>query len=402
MQLLLALMAPVVGCSAPAREVAEPAAPPPLPEGRALVRQLERTIQPGDSLGRVLAEQGIRDVQAVVEAARPYADLSNIRAGRSFTFRWLAGREDPVGLAYPLDEDRTLQVWFAEGGPVAQVHEVVYQRQEVRRSFAIASSLWEAAVEAGLRGADIVRLARIFEYEVDFNTELRQGDRFTVVAEGLHRDGRFVRLGEIHAAALVNRGQVHLAFRHRLASGEEGWYDAQGRPLKRAFLRSPLAFSRVTSGFNPRRYHPILKKARPHYGVDFGAPKGTPVRSVGDGVVTWAGRRGGYGLHVQVRHHDGWTSSYSHLSRILVRKGQRVEQGELVGKVGATGLATGPHLHYELRRHGKPVNPMTTVLPAPPPLPRSEFEAFRSERDRWLPALCGEGATPDDCADPPP
>ncbi len=237
----------------------------------------------------------------------------------------------------------------------------------------IDSSLFASADEANIPDAVAIQIAEIFSGDIDFHRELRKGDRYSVVYEVLEGDGEPLRAGRVLSAEFVNGGKAYQAmwFREPTAAqpepleegrptrtqGRSGYYTLEGQSLKRAYLASPLAFSRVTSGFK-MRFHPILQTWRAHLGVDYAAPTGTPVRSVGDGVVEFAGVQGGFGNVVFIRHRNNHVTVYAHLSRIGVRRGQRVEQGQNIGAVGATGWATGPHLHYEFRINGRHQNPL--------------------------------------------
>ena len=348
-------------------------------------RVVEHVISSGETFGGILSRYGVTGVTAIVEAAADHKDLTRIRAGQALTFRY--DGESPKSIAYALDEDRTLLIHLTGSAPTVSLEEVTYEVGLETRVLSLDSSLWAAAMSAGLRPADIVELARIFEYEVDFNTELRAGARLILVGDGLFKAGEFVKLGDLRAVQLENDGKTYTALHHVHSDGDDGWYHPDGSATKRAFLRSPLAFSRVTSGFNPKRYHPVLKKRRPHNGTDFGAKTGTPVRAVADGRVVHAGRNGGYGNHVKLDHPGPYTTSYSHLSKIKVRNGARVKQGDIIGLVGSTGMSTGPHLHYEMRVNGKPVKAMKVDLPTALPLPANERGHFEATRTAWLPVL---------------
>ena len=345
-------------------------------------------IRKGATISQILTGWGL-PVVPVVDAAREHYDLVTIRPDRELVFVFEGGHRDPVAIEYAIDEDRTLVVSRVEGAWDASLEEVEYTEALGDRDVMLEHSLWEDGIAAGLRPDDIVRLAQIFEYEVDFNSELRAGARFSLVGQILSNPERPDKLGDLHAVRLDNGGKVHVAVRHVLPSGEVGWFHPDGSGMKRPFLRSPLEFMRVTSSFNLKRFHPVLKKRRPHYGVDFGAPTGTPVRAVADGLVVSAGRNGGHGNYVKLDHEGPYHTSYSHLSRILVKKGQRVRQGQLVGKVGATGLATGPHLHYQMWKNGSYVDPMKIDLPNSASLPASQKSAFKAVVAKWLPQLPG-------------
>ena len=223
----------------------------------------------------------------------------------------------------------------------------------------IQSSLFAATDEADIPDSVASQLADIFAGDIDFHRALRKGDRFAVVYESLEADGEVLRTGRVLSAEFVNNGKTHQAFWFKEANAKEGgYYNADGISLRRAYLASPLAFSRMTSGFK-MRFHPILQTWRAHLGVDYAAPTGTPVRSVGQGIVDVAGSQGGFGNVVMVKHASGQTTVYAHLSRINVKRGQSVMQGQTLGLVGSTGWATGPHLHFEFRVNGQHKDPLT-------------------------------------------
>jgi murein DD-endopeptidase MepM/ murein hydrolase activator NlpD len=223
----------------------------------------------------------------------------------------------------------------------------------------IQSSLFAATDEADIPDSVASQLADIFAGDIDFHRALRKGDRFAVVYESLEADGEVLRTGRVLSAEFVNNGKTHQAFWFKEAGAKEGgYYSADGVSLRRAYLASPLAFSRMTSGFK-MRFHPILQTWRAHLGVDYAAPTGTPVRSVGQGIVDVAGSQGGFGNVVMVKHANGHITVYAHLSRINVKRGQSVMQGQTLGLVGATGWATGPHLHFEFRVNGQHKDPLT-------------------------------------------
>ncbi len=371
-----------------------PPAPPP-PEEEAPVEWIEHTIAPGEALGRILPRWGIPP-QEVWEAARPHVDLNKVQAGKVLRLHRGPDGATVDRLEYALTLDRTLVVApDAQGVWRATVDVVEYERREGVRSFTVNRSLWEAAVQAGLRPADIVALADVFRYDIDFNTEVRQGARAELVVEELYVDGELRRLGAPLAVRFHNNGKQYLAIRFEGADGESRYYDATGHSRKRPFLRSPLKFSRVTSGFSRNRFHPVLKQGRPHYGVDFGAPEGTPIYAVGDGVVSWAGPNGGHGRFVKLDHAGPYDSSYSHMSRVSVKKGQKVRQGQLLGYVGSTGLSTGPHLHYQFWVDGRYVNPLTVELPkGGEPVADTQAAAFAAHRDAMLSRLDGTEVQP--------
>jgi len=366
----------------------DPIAPPPA------YAETHYTVRKGDFAGTILERYGFPS-KSILKAAEGVYDLTRIRDEREFTFGYTQNVLHGTFARYTINEDESVVVRFENDGWNAKLETVVYETRTIAREISSSPTFWNAAISAGIRPNDFMRLPEeIFQWEVDFNTEIRKGARIAMVAEGLFYEGELRKLGKIWGAVLSNDGKETWAVRHVHPDKTVDYYGPDGKARKRPFLRSPLKFSRVTSGFNLKRYHPVLKKRRPHYGTDFGAPTGTPVRSVGDGSVVFAGRNGGHGNQVRVRHKTGHETGYSHLSKILVRRGQTVTQSQLIGKVGSTGMSTGPHLHYEMKLRGKNIDPMRAKLPVVEPLPKSERPAFEATRDKWLPelkaALAGE------------
>ncbi|MBL8520109.1 MAG: M23 family metallopeptidase [Betaproteobacteria bacterium] len=247
------------------------------------------------------------------------------------------------------------------------------------KSGTIRSSLFAATDEAGIPDAVAMQLVRIFSTDIDFHVDLRRGDRFSVVYEQLHHDGEPMGAGRVLSAEFTNAGKSFQAYLFTDDQGADGYYSADGQNRAKSFLRSPLAFSRVSSGFGGRM-HPIFRNWRQHTGVDFAAPRGTPVWATADGVVEFAGVRGGYGNAIEVRHNSGITTLYGHLQGFVggVRKGTRVSQGQTIGYVGSTGYATGPHLHYEFKLAGIHQDPMRVALPKAEPLDARYLTAFKS------------------------
>jgi murein DD-endopeptidase MepM/ murein hydrolase activator NlpD len=254
-----------------------------------------------------------------------------------------------------------------------------YERsvQTKRIEGTVEGSLEAALREAGGDPAVGYRMADVLQWDLDFNRDLQPGDRFETVYEEVFLDGEPHGLGNVLALRYHAGNKTLEAYRY----GDNGYYDQEGRPLRKAFLKSPLQYSRVTSGFSQRRFHPVLRTYRPHWGVDFGAPVGTPVRVTANGVVLSAGWDGGGGKTVKVRHSGGYVTNYLHLSRFNTRAGARVSQGDVIGYVGQTGLASGPHLDYRVKRNGTWVNPTNLGGVQAEPIATAELPRFRSERD---------------------
>lgn len=253
----------------------------------------------------------------------------------------------------------------------------------------IRTSLWDAIVGRGESPELALKLADVFAWEIDFLTDPRVGDTFTIIFEEIWRGDERVGIGNILAAMYVNEGKEHIAIGFPDQDGKMRYYDQAGNSVERVFLRSPLNYRRISSYFSRSRFHPILKTYRPHYGIDYAAPAGTPVVSIGDGRVVWAGWNGGFGRYVEIRHNGVYTSCYGHLSRIEkgVVLGARVKQGQVIGYVGSTGLATGPHLDFRIKRLGTYVNPLSIEHPRAEPVSGERMEEFLELQTKMVSAL---------------
>lgn len=262
---------------------------------------------------------------------------------------------------------------------------------------ALNGSLYESLLAAGADANLVMRYADLLAWQVDFLTEPRDGDGFRILVETEHLDGKDLGFGHILAAEYRGERAYARAVRYRDVAGDLDWYDDEGRSVRRAFLKSPLNYRRISSGFSARRNHPILKRAMPHYGVDYAAPQGTPVSALGSGVVEFAGRHGGYGNYIEVRHSSTYTTCYGHLWKFAsgIRRGTRVEQGQVIGYVGMTGLATGPHLDFRVRKNGSYVNPLHVDAPPGRSIGGGDAARFAALRDRaWR--LCDRIAPGED------
>jgi murein DD-endopeptidase MepM/ murein hydrolase activator NlpD len=292
-------------------------------------------------------------------------------------------------LVRQVNETQTLKVVRADAGFAARLIDVPVETRLRTAQATIDTSLFQAATAANLSDTEALKLADIFAWDIDFVLDIREGDRFTLVYEQVYKDGRYLRDGEILAAEFVNDGKVYRALRYVSDTGHVGYYTPEGLPMRKAFLRAPVEFTRVSSGFNPHRLHPILNRIRGHMGTDYAAPTGTPVHAAADGRVSFAGRRGGYGNAIILAHNNNVSTLYGHLSRFAKRLhgGTRVEQGEIIGYVGMTGLATGPHLHYEYLSNGVHRNPQTLRLPGGDPLPADSLKKFLNQTAPLLATL---------------
>ena len=365
----------------PTREITRALSLPPLPPGTGEGERYwrEERILRGDTIGSVLVRLGVDDPQAQVFLARdPSARaLYQLRPGQPLRVE-TDGAGTLLQLRFATTTGELLSIERDGDRLAGKTLPLPVDVQWRQASAEIRSSLFGAADAAGLPDAVTLQLAEIFGGDIDFLRDLRQGDRFTVVYESRQVDGEVVAAGRVVAAEFVNGGKSFTAFLWRDADGRESYYAQDGSPRRQAFLRSPLEFSRVTSGFSGARLHPILRVARAHLGTDYAAPAGTPVRATANGRVTFAGSQGGYGNVVHLQHQGAFSTVYAHLSRFgaQVKSGAHVAQGDVVGYVGQTGWATGPHLHYEFRVGGVHRNPQTVALPSALPLSPDERTAF--------------------------
>ncbi len=342
----------------------------------------------GDSLSDVLVRNGFsrREVGAVAEALTPVADVRRLKVGQTL---WLHRNEggEPVRIELPLDDFREVAVFRAgTGWDAREFTAEPLDRREVVQGV-VNSSLYQSLVRSGERGDLAVLIARALEYDIDFHRDTRVGDSYSVVVDKLYDDqGEWKDYGELHAVRYLNAGRPIHAFRFELPTGESGYYDYDGNSIQRVFLMSPVAYTRISGVFTSRRLHPIHRVYRPHYGVDYVAARGTPVMATADGVVADAGSRGPNGKMVTLRHAGGYVTKYLHLSRIPseIGPGRRVNQRDVIGFVGSTGVSTGAHLDYRLSRHGRPLNSRTHILPPGPPIPAEHLVLFEAWRDELV------------------
>lgn len=356
----------------------------------------EEKVQRGDTVMGLLQRLGVDDPAAtgfLKSSTSTQALFRQLSPGKNLT-----ARTGPQGelqtLVFPLNggKDQALVVERKGGAFSASEQALPLETQVVMKSAEIRYSLFGASDAAGIPDSVATQLADIFGGDIDFHRDLRKGDRFAVIYESINYLGRPVRSGRILAAEFVNNGKSYRAAWFADPAGGEnssGYYTADGKNIRKAFLRSPLEFSRITSGFSSARFHPVLQKWRAHKGTDYGAPVGTRVKATGNGMVEYVGVQGGYGKVVVLRHQSRFTTLYGHLSGFApgLRKGGRVSQGDVIGFVGATGLASGPHLHYEFRVNDVHQNPLAMALPSAPPLLPHQLGQFRARTEVHLARL---------------
>jgi murein DD-endopeptidase MepM/ murein hydrolase activator NlpD len=362
-------------------------------------------IRRGATFSEVLDGMGVEPAAAegIIRSVREVFDPRQMRAGAQLEIgRTVEGQLREV--RYKIDADRMLSVRSSDAGFEATVRPIPWNLATVMVRGEIRDSLFAAVDDAGEGPELALRLAEIFGWDLDFNSDPRAGDTFRVqVEKKTSLDGKTRSYGEVFFAEYINDGHPYQALLFHDTEGRPAYYSPDGRSLQKAFLRSPLKFSAaVTSGFSRGRLHPILQQRRAHLGVDYRAPVGAPVQAIGPGRVVFAGYKGGNGNMVHLRHANGYETQYLHLSRILVRTGQRVESGERIGLVGQTGLATGPHLHFNFLQQGVHRNfeVVRRNLPPTEPVAREYMAEFAAVRERVMTQMDGAGLLAQGADDP--
>ncbi|MGI9324543.1 MAG: peptidoglycan DD-metalloendopeptidase family protein [Pseudomonadales bacterium] len=359
--------------------------PPPLPQAEPVepaqppLRVVDLKVQRGQSLAKIFKTHSIpaRDIALLLDSKPLGPRLKNIYPGHDMRFEF-APDDTLVKLSYspgPLE-----RIEFERAGDAFNGSEVLREpeRFTAYKHGTIEHSLFIASQRAGLEDSLTMRLAQMFQWDVDFVLDIRKGDAFHVVYEELFLEDRFIGYGNILAAEFVNQGQSFQALLYTDADGETDYYNPNGQSMRKAFLRAPVEFSRISSNFNLRRKHPLYKRVMPHRGIDYAAPSGTPILAAGDGRVKAASRTGANGNFVVINHGEQYVTKYLHLSKFArnVKSGAKVKQGQVIGYVGATGAATGPHLHYEFLVNGVHVNPRSVNLPDAAPVAETERDRF--------------------------
>jgi murein DD-endopeptidase MepM/ murein hydrolase activator NlpD len=356
------------------------ASPSPLVVQQASVASIiEIVVGRNDTLDGIFRRMSLNksDLAAIRALPGIRQSLDFLRPGDAIRVTHSDG--DIKELTRKVSETQTLDVVRQTSGFEAKMINNPVETRVRTAAATIDSSLFQAAGAAEISDAIALKLANVFAWDIDFVLDIREGDRFTAVYEQIYQDGKYLRDGEVLAAEFVNNGKMYRAVRFVSDSGGVGYYTPTGLAMRKAFLRAPVDFTRVSSAFNPHRQHPILNLIRGHMGTDYAAPTGTPVHAAGDGRVSFAGRRGGYGNAVVLTHGSNVSTLYGHMSRFArnIHVGTHVQQGDVIGYVGMTGLATGPHLHYEYLTNGVHRNPQTVQLPGAEPLRAEALQRFR-------------------------
>ncbi|RJQ23969.1 MAG: hypothetical protein C4560_00615 [Nitrospiraceae bacterium] len=347
-------------------------------------REINGTIKRGETFFEVFKQYGLdlAELFEIREAAADVHRLRKVRPGKQYKIS--VDTDNRVNsLSYWIDDEGVLEVTRKDTGFAAEKVPIEYETRVEHIGGTIKDNLISSVGEGRENLMLALRLSDIFAWDIDFSTDLRTDDAFKVVVEGLYLAGELKKFGNILSAEFNNNDKVFLAYRFE-NNGKAGYYDADGKSLKKAFLKAPLNFRRISSYYSGRRLHPILKVYRPHHGLDYSAPVWTPVSAIGDGEVVFTGYKGGYGKLIVIRHRNGYETYYGHLAKIAknIRTGRNVDQGQVIGNVGNSGLSTGPHLHFEVRVNNKPVNPLAVKWPKGDPIPKSLMVSFRKLKSR--------------------
>ncbi len=340
------------------------------------------SIKKNSSVHEALIEAGVdsRIIYQIVKTARPKFDLRHIQPGTRFV---IAKEHDGSlrRISFDISPLTRLEVNYSHKEWTSEIVEIETTKQLVHYSGTITDSLWNSAIVQKLSPEVITDFAEVFGWQLDFNREVRKGDTWKFTVEKLFAEGRSVGWGNIVYAQYQNGPEFYKAYFYKnKATGTQGYFDETGASLRKVFLKSPIKFGRITSRFSRRRFHPIHRRFKAHNGVDYGAPRGTPIRAVGDGRIIKIGRYGGSGKMIVLDHVAGYRTKYLHMSRFKkgMRRGSKVLQGEIIGYVGATGYATGPHLHFEMSKHRRLMDPLKVNLPASSPVPETALAHFKS------------------------
>lgn len=346
--------------------------PPPL-------KRHSISVSNGDSLYSIFKSNGFQlaDLAGIVKAGKGTSQLTRLVPGQRLDFH-LTADNSVSQLIHYLDDTRTLHVRRNGVGYESKLVDVPLDRHMATAAGTIDASLFVAGQRAGLSNKIIMQLVEIFGWDVDFALDIRAGDRFAVVYEEFYKNGEKLKDGNILSAMFTNQGKTTRIVRYEYPDGRGAYFTPQGVSIRKAFLRSPVNYRRISSRFSLKRKHPKLHKFRAHRGVDYAAARGTPIKAAGDGKVEFIGYKGGYGKTVVLRHGAVYTTLYAHMSRFArrLRHGQRVSQGQTIGFIGSTGLATGPHLHYEFRVRGAHRNPLKVKLPTAAPIEKKYHQDF--------------------------
>ena len=357
------------------------------------ITTVDYTFKQRDTFYEVLLDFGIppREIFSLIESSKKIYNLKRVKPGNTMTLKIDPVHHTVVRLEFSFDGRQMLVVTKTDQEYLASKEEIAFDSKLRTIAGTIKNSLFEDATKSGCSPQLILNFADIFAWDVDFLSDLRENDSFKLLFEEIYKDGDFVRYGKILAAEFTNQGERFRAFYFENDKGRAGYYNDEGKSVDREFLKSPLRYSRISSRFSKRRFHPVLRIYRPHSGVDYAAPTGTPAETTCDGKIIFIGWKKDYGKCIKIRHNHIYTSYYGHLSRFAkgMKLGKRVKQGQVIGYVGATGLATGPHLDYRLKKRGKFIDPLKFRSPRILSISKAQLPQFEKSK-RQLLAMLGQ------------
>jgi len=348
---------------------------------RQALRSEAHSIKRGDSLYQVLKSHGVevQDVGELLATCNSLPELQRLRPGELVTLFFTTDSQQLTKVRYQNSDGKVLTLTHGDLGWITSRYSQPLVVTPAMARGTIKESLYQSAMDEKIDFELALELADIFAWDIDFFVDLRPGDNYTFLYEQKYKEGKLIGNGRITAAHFHNDSTHHLAYYYEVPGRTADYYDDEGKSLRKQFLKSPLRYSRISSGYSRRRLHPILKIYRPHPGIDYAAPTGTPVVTVGDGRVILKGWKNGYGRCIAIRHNNRYTTTYGHLSRYAakLKKGANVKQGQVIGYVGASGLASGPHLDFRMKKNGSFVNPLKMRFPAAQPVPQRYMEDFK-------------------------
>ncbi|MFB6212682.1 MAG: peptidoglycan DD-metalloendopeptidase family protein [Candidatus Magasanikbacteria bacterium] len=349
-------------------------------------------VKKGDNFSAILSKFGFsrKTSNKIFQDVKDVYDFSNIETGNLFHFVYL--KDEIQRIKYDINQKKQVVLERNSSSSLtfsASSKKIPYKIRHKKVEATIDSSLFTDARKNNVPDEVILQMSEIFAWDIDFSAEIKKGDSFSLVYRKLYRNGRFVDSGRIVAARFNNQEKNYWAFYFKKKKGDGSYYDMKGRSMKKQFLRSPLNYSHISSGFSYNRLNPVTRSYGAHRAVDYAAPPGTPVYATGDGRISYAGWGQGKGLFVKIRHGGVYTTIYAHLSDLArgVKTGTRVEQGSVIGYVGSTGMSTGPHLHYVMKKYGRHINPLTVDLPEGKPLPKKYKDEFQKVVEKYKPKL---------------
>lgn len=350
---------------------------------------VEYTVKPGDTFATVMDsfEVPYEDTKSILDISKDVYDFTRIKAGQ--LLRLVFVKNAFAAVEYAIDDEKIIIVEKQGDDFEAREENIKYDIEQAVAGTVINTSLFVDASAVGIEDKTILELAEIFGWDIDFATDIREGDAFKLVYEKRTKDGVHASPGKILAARFENQGETYWAFFYEDPDGISGYYNLDGQSVARQFLKSPLNYSYISSGFTYNRLHPVLKTVLPHRAIDYAASQGTPVVSTADGEVVYAGWKGDNGIYVEIKHNGIYSTQYAHLSRVAdkITKGGRVKQGQVIGYVGSTGISTGPHLQYAMSKNNALVNPLTIELPFGEPIKdgwKDDFNVIKNQFEKLI------------------